>query len=286
MWSCSSPVLRRPALVAVCLAVSVLLSPSLAQSPVDEPYSYNDALAKRVPSASGFHGMRGKKDLDFEDKRAPASGFVGMRGKKFGEQDIDLDMYEKRAPSAMGFQGMRGKKDDGDMFSGDKRVGFVGMRGKKDPSVSAEEAGDEILELQNILLGSDGYKRAPSSGFLGLRGKKAPSQGFLGLRGKKAPSDSSFFGMRGKKSPGAELDGEPSLPELLGYRVSDTKDLDDLLYYLSTGLGEGSLRQKRYPNNIKKKPSGFLGMRGKKYWVDSKDVAFLDNSESEGKLAQ
>ncbi|KAJ8873926.1 hypothetical protein PR048_024763 [Dryococelus australis] len=282
MWPCSE--YRRPVLIAACV-IAALLAPGLAQpSPqlADDPYGFNDALAKRAPSAAGFHGMRGKKDFDLEDKRAPASGFVGMRGKKFADQEADLDFYEKRAPSAMGFQGMRGKKggvpDDSDFFGSDKRVGFVGMRGKKIPSFSGEDGGDEIVELQNILLGNEGFKRAPSSGFLGLRGKKAPSQGFFGLRGKKAPSDSSFFGMRGKKSP-SEAEGELTLPELLGVRIADAKDLDDLLYYLSSGLGEENLRQKRYPNNIKKKPSGFLGMRGKKYWIDSKGECIYTNSK-------
>ena len=42
------------------------------------------------------------------------------------------------------------------------------------------------------------WKRAPSAGFFGMRGKKVPSSTFYGMRGKKGPS--GFLGMRGKKS--------------------------------------------------------------------------------------
>ncbi|XP_063231308.1 tachykinins [Bacillus rossius redtenbacheri] len=245
------------ALAAACLALGAALLPSSLAQPaprqpagdLDEAFGYGD---KRAP-AMGFQGMRGKKDMDLAGKRAPSSGFVGMRGKKLLLPE-DLDLYEKRAPSAMGFQGMRGKKYDDGVFADDKRVGFVGMRGKKQPDEEQEDGGDEeMLELQEALLGRDDYY------------KRAPSAGFLGLRGKKAPSDSSFFGMRGKKDP---------------------RDLDELLYYLGAGLREPAPRQKRFPSSIKKKPSGFVGMRGKKYWADSSDAALLEDSEAEVKSAQ
>jgi hypothetical protein len=43
----------------------------------------------------------------------------------------------------------------------------------------------------------EAWKRAPSAGFYGMRGKKVPSSNFFGMRGKKGPS--GFMGMRGKK---------------------------------------------------------------------------------------
>lgn len=42
------------------------------------------------------------------------------------------------------------------------------------------------------------WKRAPSAGWFGMRGKKVPNSNFFGMRGKKGPS--GFLGMRGKKA--------------------------------------------------------------------------------------
>nr|XP_024216981.1 tachykinins [Halyomorpha halys] len=110
------------------------------------------------------------------------------------------------------------------------------------------------------------FKRAPLMGFQGVRGKKAPSMGFMGMRGKKeegqdfwdeekrAPS-SGFFGMRGKKAPAAGFFG---------------------------------MRGKKGPSSGffgmrgKKGPSGFLGMRGKKESIDDIDslLQYLRDSEA------
>lgn len=71
-------------------------------------YFYKDD-EKRVPSSSGFFGMRGKKQMDdtdnaydLMDKRVPSAGFFGMRGKKWIEDDLTMG-EDKRVP--MGFQG-------------------------------------------------------------------------------------------------------------------------------------------------------------------------------------
>jgi hypothetical protein len=48
------------------------------------------------------------------------------------------------------------------------------------------------------------WKRAPSAGWFGMRGKKVLGSNFFGMRGKKGPS--GFLGMRGKKmSPPPQL---------------------------------------------------------------------------------
>nr|CAD7457219.1 unnamed protein product [Timema tahoe] len=274
----------------------------------DMEAAFNDEMDKRAPSMMGFQGMRGKKDNDLGDyaeKRAPGSGFMGMRGKK----DPDSEFYDKRAPSSMGFHGMRGKKDqdfqetdyfekrapmgfqgmrgkkdgygddvDDDYFGGEKRMGFLGMRGKKEDG-DYSEIGDDDSELEDGWpQGMDAFKRSPSSGFFGMRGKKVPSQGFFGLRGKKAPG-AGFVGMRGKKAPGAGFVGMRGKKEDI-----DGEDLDALLYYLNSNLVEASNREKRYPTNVKKAPSGFLGMRGKKDWSPSMSQAYkMTMIEGEGR---
>ncbi|KAK6639314.1 hypothetical protein RUM43_007586 [Polyplax serrata] len=74
-----------------------------------------DVINKRSPYS--FQGMRGKKMMDYDLKRA--MGFLGMRGKKSPEVWQSEDY--KRA-SQTGFFGMKGKK---------AQSGFLGMRGKK-----------------------------------------------------------------------------------------------------------------------------------------------------------
>lgn len=185
-------------------------------------------------------------------KRAPSSGFFGMRGKRFyGNDGSEDDILSKRAPSA-GFFGMRGKKwvDDSDVngneedefqLGEEKRapsVGFHGMRGKKDVS----NVLDEVNE-----------KRAPSAGFFGMRGKKGPAAGFFGTRGKKGPFEfrGKFVGVRGKKVSAGSLRNfamnmaDLQLPELQSAHLVNS-ELDA----------------------NKRAPSGFQGMRGKK-WTDS-----------------
>lgn len=113
------------------------------------------------------------------------------------------------------------------------------MRGKKDVS--------------HVMAGY-AEKRAPSSsGFFGMRGKKVPS-GFFGTRGKKGPFEfrGKFVGVRGKKVPGGNAlrnfamnlggGGEYTMPE----------------------MQSGRLILNEFESN-KRAPSGFQGMRGKKW---------------------
>ncbi|XP_037039736.1 tachykinins isoform X2 [Bradysia coprophila] len=240
-------------------------------------------VPKRAPS--GFMGMRGKKKLLMNEyganKRAP-SGFMGMRGKKedfnplYSSANIELDdsnsiddfghdFYEKlqnerRLLNEFGriygldtqlpneFSGERAsevssEEDDGTYGwmndeaaeSQEDQNGYFGMRNKKDVSDMMSEE-----------------KRAPNAGFFGMRGKKAPmSTGFFGTRGKKGPFEfrGKFVGVRGKKIP----DGSP-LRRL-------AMELSELHPELESAALMGSESNKRAP-------SGFQGLRGKK-WTDS-----------------
>ncbi|KAL3272660.1 hypothetical protein HHI36_014125 [Cryptolaemus montrouzieri] len=187
-------------------------------------------------------------------KRVP-SGFTGVRGKKsITENSKTSPFYE----------------DDADDESG-------GNGGS--PQVPIPATGPHFAS------GIDGelMKRAPSMGFVGMRGKKpwderdvfdefdydslskrAPN-GFFGMRGKKGDEldsllydlekrmNSGFFGMRGKK----EFDffdtpaymSEKRAPSMGFVGMRGRKNYDDSL----TDFG-------------KRAPSGFFGMRGKKQW--------------------
>uniref|UniRef100_A0A336LTG1 CSON000099 protein n=1 Tax=Culicoides sonorensis TaxID=179676 RepID=A0A336LTG1_CULSO len=240
---------------------------------------------KRAPS--GFMGMRGKKNYDYDDadllaeylsKRAP-SGFMGMRGKRPEDYEQQYDNYitsnsnnneddarfyqaltlnrwyedqlngldsfnddsafEKRAPA--GFVGMRGRRFDELSTDFDKRApkGFTAMRGKRAPvgfmGMRGKKDDTEVLENYDM-------KRAPVAGFLGMRGKKGPlGNSFFGTRGKKFPYEfrSKFIGVRGKKN----------------FESND----------ISSEFGESS-------NMDKRKPNGFVGMRGKKDSASSSSV--------------
>lgn len=108
------------------------------------------------------------------------------------------------------------------------------MRGKKDVS--------DVMEQYD-------EKRAPSGGFFGMRGKKVPS-GFFGTRGKKGPFEfrGKFVGVRGKKVPAGSIRnlamnlGEYTMPEMQSARLIPNE----------------------FESN-KRAPSGFQGMRGKKW---------------------
>lgn len=93
-------------------------------------------------------------------------------------------------------------------------------------------------------------KRAPSSGFFGMRGKKVPS-GFFGTRGKKGPFEfrGKFVGVRGKKVPGGAI---RNLAMNLGGE------------YMMPEMQSGRLIPNEFESN-KRVPSGFQGMRGKKW---------------------
>lgn len=108
----------------------------------------------------------------FIPKRAP-NGFMGMRGKKF------LETSNKRGPS--GFFGMRGKKSSspyGDLFR------------HPEPNYFEDDFENEV------------EKRAPATGFLGVRGKKENYYGaqFNDIEGVKRSPKMGFHGMRGKRS--------------------------------------------------------------------------------------
>lgn len=99
-------------------------------------------------------------------------------------------------------------------------------------------------------------KRAPSQGFMGMRGKKffedeidtindfkrAPAAGFFGMRGKKWSDFDDFQSDQPKRAP-------------MGFQgMRGKKDVSDVLSGSLEGLGE-----KRAP------APGFFGMRGKKH---------------------
>lgn len=94
---------------------------------------------------------------------------------------------------------MRGKKENEIADVYDKRAPSMGFLGMRGKKENLISDEDSLFD-----------KRAPS-GFLGMRGKKefvyddldkriSPNS-FFGMRGKKQPGRSSFFGMRGKKYP-------------------------------------------------------------------------------------
>lgn len=159
-------------------------------------------------------------DMLYLPKRAPAQGFFGMRGKKFF-----FDWYGgKRAP--MGFMGMRGKKNEDDITYEN------GINHQEYDADFFENLQTERKLLNDYLRSQDendleSYwnKRAPSQGFVGMRGKKyfddewddiqdqldkrAPSQGFVGMRGKKSVNNNDFY-YSDKRLPNGFL-GEISL---------------------------------------------------------------------------
>lgn len=223
-------------------------------------YGYQDHVGfKRAPM--GFQGMRGKKtylmdtgpsayaayadmfDDDYLEKRAPSFGFQGMRGKREFEY-APFAYSDKRAPS--GFQGMRGKKSDDESHMLDE------LKKSDEADVKAESLSNE----QPI----NGYDMGSSDNMISVKQRRAQSMGFFGVRGKKMPAASSFFGMRGKKGP---YDLVPFRGKFVGVRgkklfearPSELQMLEDKL----TWNGDSSYEKR-------KGPSGFVGMRGKK-WI-------------------
>uniref|UniRef100_A0A6B2E8Z0 Putative conserved secreted protein n=1 Tax=Phlebotomus kandelakii TaxID=1109342 RepID=A0A6B2E8Z0_9DIPT len=211
---------------------------------LEQVYSKLDQERELLARLSEMYGLH----LWDGDKRAPSNGFFGMRGKKFAD---DMD---KRAP--MGFQGMRGKKwsEMDEEFEEDvekraPQLGFHGMRGKKD--------------VTDVLMAESGEKRAPAAGFFGMRGKKLPGfrisadrRNLFGImKSKKGPYEfrGKFVGVRGKKIPAGS-----ALNKLI-------TELDEL-------QADGALQPAQLMESedapIKRVPSGFMGMRGKK-WLDS-----------------
>ncbi|XP_055600820.1 tachykinins [Uranotaenia lowii] len=223
--------------------------------------------------------------------------YMDVRGKKFLSL-YPLKLYPKRAPS--GFLGLRGKKY---YYDGVKRVptGFTGMRGKKSDFNMENQIEDdepdtypddiefyellqkerklledisEIYELNNALRNEVDFqtaeKRAPS-GFVGMRGKKANGAAY---GDKRAPS--GFLGVRGKRDSTLEYAEGSKRGPFTGYFANRGKKeplmSDSFLYPGSVDSVRGSF----YPiadaleSNLsppKRAPSGFLGVRGKK-WID------------------
>ncbi|XP_059619152.1 tachykinins isoform X2 [Phlebotomus argentipes] len=259
------------------------------------PFRY---IPKRAPS--GFMGMRGKKFSFDSYKRAP-SGFLGMRGKKESDhvwpplEDLQVEeelmhsepvdeeeqlnqiytkldqerellarlseMYglhlwddEKRAP-ANGFFGMRGKKFSFD-DSVDKRapMGFQGMRGKKWSDLAEEETVGFDEEME---------KRAPQMGFHGMRGKKDVTDVLLSESSEKRAPAAGFFGMRGKKQPGFRVTADRR--NLFGIMKSKKGPYE---FRADGGFLQPAQLVESEEAPIKRVPSGFMGMRGKK-WSDS-----------------
>uniref|UniRef100_A0A7G3B2G8 Putative tachykinin n=1 Tax=Lutzomyia longipalpis TaxID=7200 RepID=A0A7G3B2G8_LUTLO len=232
---------------------------SQIEQPVEDEESLDQIFSKleqerellaRLNEMYGLHLWDG-------EKRAPANGFFGMRGKKFAYTDDDF--LDKRAP--MGFQGMRGKKwseltEEESLEELEKRapqMGFHGMRGKKDVT--------DVLQTESA------EKRAPAAGFFGMRGKKLPGFRIGGdsrngrnlfgiMKTKKGPYEfrGKFVGVRGKKIPTGSA---------LNKLITELDELEGDGGYLQTAQ---LMQAEETP--IKRVPSGFMGMRGKK-WAES-----------------
>ncbi|XP_065159244.1 tachykinins isoform X2 [Atheta coriaria] len=170
------------------------------KSITDSEYANVEYPAEKRVSA-GFFGDQQKPFDGWAEKRVPASGFLGVRGKKDSENDFD-----KRAPS--GFLGMRGKKEFDPYGHLEKRApsGFLGMRGKKDN----EMLDDELKRAPAAgFFGVRGKKEPTRASFFGMRGKKYPYEfrgKFVGVRGKKASEEASKDYTEVMQQVGKDLD--------------------------------------------------------------------------------
>lgn len=172
---------------------------STAEDLDDEVLLGEDGFEKRARNALGFSGMRGKKASssdefvmdDLVDKRASGGrnslGFSGMRGKKALIDEMDAYLA-KRARGNAGFVGMRGRREN--------NQAFFGMRGKRGDGYD-EDAVFGYLQspdaARNGVVTFRSKRYLPSHWQL-RNSKKAPFSGFIGLRGKKSymPAVSSF----------------------------------------------------------------------------------------------
>lgn len=114
--------------------------------------------------------------------------------------------------------------------------GFMGVRGKKDNDPASYWQGEYDMFAPQP-------KRMPSQAFFGMRGKKYYGE-------KRAPS--GFYGMRGKKSDYDDQLNDDLQAEL--YR-----DLQREREYIASLMEDYYMDEKD-----KRKPSGFVGLRGKK----------------------
>lgn len=114
--------------------------------------------------------------------------------------------HHKRAPS--GFTGVRGKKS---ISEDTKNAVFFEEDGEDEEGnmVDHRQMAVPAVPLQFSGLGGDVFKRAPSMGFVGMRGKKPweLDSRFYGDDNERLPkrAPNGFFGMRGKKDDDSGL---------------------------------------------------------------------------------
>lgn len=237
--------------------------------------SAQDVL-KRVPQ--GFVGMRGKKlmesnELDRFYKRKPQF-FVGVKGKKSleGLEDELNEFVYKRAPT--GFVGMRGKKDDSNVryseYEYPPKAGS--LIGKIDYATNEEVNSAVDLTLLNDFF--DEYLRKtgnsnPIDAFNAPFAVDEQPSETTNEVDKRAANIHQFFGVRGKKSI------QNKRPFDLTFRgkfigVRGKKDLQN-----NGALAPKFLWDQNGPFPKRKAQMGFLGMRGKKWWDDGKQLTLF-----------
>ncbi|TRY69079.1 hypothetical protein TCAL_03025 [Tigriopus californicus] len=146
------------------------------------------------------HGLFEDESPSEEVKRA---GFVGMRGKKWRSEDDltlspslnHLDSDESKAIQILEY-----------LLASSSASASPSSSYWPQPSLSSDKRGNsrgiDQLQRHGHDVNSDFYKRATSSGFVGMRGKKSNEE--APLDGYRLPSiypdkRSGFVGMRGKK---------------------------------------------------------------------------------------
>ncbi|CAO1409734.1 unnamed protein product [Diamesa serratosioi] len=228
------------------------------KSPID-----GAMLQREIRAPKGFFGMRGKKgnyETWEQDKRA-LIGLQNLRDRSRLLTDQQFSAFSPKRAPAQGFFGMRGKKY-GDY---DQINGFLENFDGEDN----EDQQYSAYDLNNFYERNE--KRAPS-GFMGMRGKKASNNEnkmsspfmfrFLIISPILCDQQSAqqqqrnsigFLGTRGKRSS-LELSESTST---LGNSISD-ESLEQ------TSFGDNDYQYKRLQE--KRVPSGFMGMRGKKYY--------------------
>lgn len=207
---------------------------------------------KRFPL--GFTGVRGRKDLlEFvSDKSEMLLDALQRLQEQRGEQNevaqmdypFDEEFLEK----------LERLMELENLAKLEKRMpsGFVGMRGKKDFDYSADYVDEE--------------KRAPM-GFLGMRGKKDVS---AQLQAQKRSSLAQLFGIRGKKQPLQPMEFRGKFVGVRGKKnnSSSLQQLEEQLGNMDNNEFTDSRGSADEDSKVKRAPSGFVGMRGKK-WPDS-----------------
>ncbi|CAD7092963.1 unnamed protein product [Hermetia illucens] len=244
------------------------------------------SISKRAPS--GFMGMRGKKDDEYSDYVGQDPNFEERGPFKFGKifgifrkkpgkfPGMVRVKPNKRFP--LGFTGVRGRKDLLEFVSDKSEMLLDALqrlqeqRGEQNEVAQMDYPFDEefleklerLMELENL---AKLEKRMPS-GFVGMRGKKDfdYSADYVDEE-KRAPM--GFLGMRGKKDVSAQLQAQKrsSLAQLFGIR-GKKQPLQPMEFrgkFVGVRDSRGSADE---DSKVKRAPSGFVGMRGKK-WPDS-----------------